>query len=193
MTQRDTPSENRAGGDRAGTTGADRMPALYDELRAIGRALMQREAPGHTLQPTVLVHEAFLRLSRETRSSWNDDTHLKAVAATAMRRVLIDHARRRAADKRGGPQRARSDILDIADRSGPTPSELVAIDDALLRLASVSQRQAQVVEMRYFGGMTFEQVADLLSVSINTAKNDWRFARAWLQRALDDEPETDAT
>lgn len=140
------------------------------------------------MQPTVLVHEAFLRMSRESSSSFADETHFKAVAATVMRRVLIDHARRRTAAKRGGGRVVRLERMDVqGEEGGLLPEELLALDDALRRLESESGRRGRVVELRYFGGLTFERIAGMLDVSVNTAKNDWRFARAWLQRALDEE------
>lgn len=161
--------------------------AIYDELRAVSRGLMRNEDAGHTLQPTVLVHEAFLRISQETSSLFNDEAHFKAVAAMVMRRVLIDHARSRTAAKRGGGRPLSLERIEPVadDDEGLSPEELLALDDALDRLQEKSPRQARVVELRFFGGLTFEQVARTLDVSPNTAKNDWRFARAWLQRLLD--------
>jgi len=176
------------------TARAALFEAVYDELRTVSRALMMRENPGHTLQPTVLVHEAFLRLSQESASRFNDETHFKAVAATIMRRILIDHARKRSTAKRGNNrqtqltrQNTKQDIKD--NQQGLLPEDIIAIDDALRTLESHNPRQARVVELRYFGGLTFEQTARALDVSTNTAKNDWRFARAWLQRQLDAEPQ----
>lgn len=162
--------------------------AVYDELRSVSRGLMTRENPGHTLQPTVLVHEAFLRLSQESSSRFNDETHFKAVAATIMRRILIDHARKRSASKRGGRRPVHLNNIETGnDQDGLLPEEILALDDALHTLESHNPRQARVVELRYFGGLTFEQTARAIGVSTNTAKNDWRFARAWLQRRLDGE------
>lgn len=158
---------------------------VYDELRSVSRGLMAKEAPGHTLQPTVLVHEVYLKLSRESDATWTDEAHLKAVAATVMRRLLIDHARSRMALKRGGGRKVQVEALDPEAESGLRDSDLLSLDEALTRLRDASERQARVVEMRYFGGMTFDQIATAIGVSPNTAKNDWRFARAWLQRAVE--------
>ncbi len=161
------------------------LPRVYEELRALGQRMMNREGPGHTLQPTVLVHEVFLKLSREDAQQWADEVHFRAVAAMAMRRVLIDHARARSAAKRGGGRKAHLDGLDPAASTGITNEDLLGLDEALDTLRALNERQARVVELRYFGGMTFEQVAESIGVSTNTAKNDWRFARAWLQRELE--------
>jgi RNA polymerase sigma factor (TIGR02999 family) len=198
-------TERTAGGDRAGSTGdgldcaaSGRGPEagawverVYDELRGLGRRLMERESTAHTLQPTVLVHEAYLRLARENSSAWNDETHFRAVAATIMRRLLVDHARGRAALKRGGGSaKLALESIEPADPgSAFTPEELLALDEALTDLREASERQARVVELRFFGGMRFEQIARELGVSMNTAKNDWRFALAWLARKLRAEDE----
>lgn len=162
------------------------LRGLYDELRDVGRRLMRQESAGHTLQPTVLIHEVYLKLSREEDSVWTDEVHFKAVAATIMRRVLVDHARARSAAKRGGGRKTALPHLDPADEAGVSPDELLGLDDALVALRALNERQARVVELRYFGGLSFAQVAEVLDVSVNTAKNDWRFARAWLQNKLSD-------
>jgi RNA polymerase sigma factor (TIGR02999 family) len=147
---------------------------------------MRNEDAGHTLQPTVLVHEAFLRISQETSSLFNDEAHFKAVAAIVMRRVLIDHARSRSTAKRGGGRPLSLDRIEpVADDGGLSPDELLALDEALTLLGERSPRQARVVELRFFGGLGFEEIGRTLDVSSNTAKNDWRFARAWLQQSLD--------
>ncbi|MEQ8850171.1 MAG: ECF-type sigma factor [Phycisphaerales bacterium] len=164
------------------------VPRVYDELRELGQRMMRREGPGHTLQPTVLVHEVFLKLAREDAQQWSDEAHFRAVAAIAMKRVLIDHARARAASKRGGGRKPSLDGLDPAADTVIAPEDLLGLNDALEELRARSERQARVVELRYFGAMTFEQVAGILGVSVNTAKNDWRFARAWLQRRLEGGP-----
>ena len=161
------------------------LPRLYEELRILGQQLMRHERPGHTLQPTVLVHEVFMKLSGENGQNWADEAHFRAVAATAMRRILIDHARARAAVKRGRGRKATLEGLDPAASAGIPPEDLLELDSALDALRALNERQARVVELRYFGGMTFEQAAETIGVSTNTAKNDWRFARAWLQRRIE--------
>lgn len=154
---------------------------LYDALRAIAAGQLRRERIGHTLQPTALVHEAFLRLGPLSTA---DRPTLLACAARQMRQLLIDHARRRQRLKRGGGARRFSlDSRDLAisDR----PADLLDLDDALHRLAELSSRQAEVVTLRFFGGMSMPEVAVALNVSPRTVEGDWTFARAWLKRELD--------
>ncbi|MEQ8766166.1 MAG: ECF-type sigma factor [Planctomycetota bacterium] len=158
---------------------------LYDDLRQMATARMRSEGAHHTLQPTALVHEAFLRLISQDRVDWQGRTHFLAVAATTMRRVLVDHARSRGAKKRGGAQRRRElDPDQPADWQDPT--ELIALDEALEELAKKQPRQARVIELRFFGGLSLEETAEILEVSRDTIKLDWRFARAWLNRSLGD-------
>ncbi|MFN7733550.1 MAG: sigma-70 family RNA polymerase sigma factor [Pirellula sp.] len=161
------------------------MAHVYDELRAIAANRMREENAGHTLQPTALVNEVFLRMVGQTRVNWKDRSHFFAVAANLMRRVLIDHARRRAAGKRGGG--AKKLILDQEAilSSDTDPLDLVALDDVLTRLAQLNERHARVVELRYFAGLGVEETAEALGVSAATIKNDWRIARAWLAVQLD--------
>jgi len=164
---------------------ADRLaPLVYDTLHGLAAHFMRAEREDHTLQPTVLVHDAYMRLMGERASSWNNRAHFFSIAAQAMRRMLVDHARRRRTAKRDG-----GDRVTLDDHMAESPSrsvDLLALDDALTQLAALDARQARVVELRYFGGLTVEQTAEAIGVSPATVKRDWSFARAFLQRALDD-------
>ena len=161
---------------------------LYAELRALAGSFLGRERAGHTLQPTALVHEAWIRLSAEDDSRWVDRTHFFRVAAQVMRRVLVDHARRRGRDKRGGGNRRLTLVTDITPALDQTDElDLLALDDALVRLAELSAPQARVVELRFFAGLTVDEVAQTLEISPRTVANHWRLARAWLSRALSGE------
>jgi RNA polymerase sigma-70 factor, ECF subfamily len=156
---------------------------VYGELRRIAGAYLRRERRGHTLQTTALVHEAYLRLNGEGRASWPDRAGFCAAAAQTIRRILTDHARARRRLKRGGTgRRVRLDpgMLAAAGES----IDILALDEALQRLATLSPRQARIVELRYFGGLTDEEIAEMLAVSRRTVQSDWRGARAWLHREL---------
>lgn len=171
-----------AGGDRAAF---DRLtPVIYGELRRLAGAYMRRERPGHTLSATELVSEAFLRLAGGAPPEYEDRVHFFAVAAHQMRRILVDHARRRAADKRGGQHRPVT--FDESLHVGDPPDDLVALDDALQALAAIDERKARAVELRYFGGMDQKEIAAALSVHENTVARDLRFAEAWLRRSMTD-------
>lgn len=166
----------------------DAFELLYGELHRIASDMARREPGGGTLQPTALLHEAWLRLARESGGSIRDREHLKAVASLAMRRVAVDAARKRLADKRGGGwQRV---TLSGASRSAEPREELDILDlhAALERLEAAKPRLALLVEMRFFGGLSMEQVAEVLGVSESTAYTDWRAARAWLSRELSEPP-----
>lgn len=164
-------------------TALDRLtPAVYDELRRLAGAYMRKERPGHTLSPTELVSEAFLRLAGGEHPAYEDRVHFFAVAARHMRRILVDHARRRTADKRGG--RDRPVTLDEELIAGERPDELVALDEALEALAAVDERKARVVELHYFGGMAQKEIAAALGVHENTVARDLRLAEAWLNRHM---------
>lgn len=157
---------------------------LYQELRAVAEAIMRGRSAGQTLQPTALVHEAWMKLAASEAADPNDRAHFMAIAATAMRQILVDHARGRAAIKRGGGARRLSiDDFDAPDRVA-APDQVLIIDECLRRLARLDPRQAQVVEMRVFSGMTVEEVATALSMSTRTVELDWRMARAWLADEL---------
>lgn len=159
------------------------MPLLYDELHRLAVYYMRSERAGHTLQPTALVNEAYLRLVDQRESNWQNRAHFIAAAAQAMRRVLIDHARSKQRVKRGGMQ-VKVPLEDIALAAEEQPQDLIALDAALDRLAQLDARQSKIVELRYFGGLTVEQTAEVLGVSAPTVKRDWAVARAWLHREL---------
>jgi RNA polymerase sigma factor (TIGR02999 family) len=162
------------------------LPLVYDELRQLARRYLSRERPGHTLQPTALVHEAYIRLVDQTRVDWQGRTHFFAVGARVMRNLLIDHARARGRAKRGGDWRK----ITLAEGSTPFKDgdldldQLLAVDEALQRLSEVDERQARVVELRFFGGLTVPEVAHVLGVSQRTVEGDWTHSRAWLKREL---------
>ncbi len=160
---------------------------LYDELRELAQGMMNHERPNHTLQPTALVHEVFLRLINAQDLEINSQDHFFMLAAQVMRRVLIDHARGANRIKRGGNQQHIS--LTIADPESDQPidpSELLAIDEAIERLRALDERKAKVVELRFFAGLDEQAVARVLGIARSTASSDWRFARAWLLRELAD-------
>jgi RNA polymerase sigma factor (TIGR02999 family) len=158
-------------------------PIVYDELHQLASALMRRERPDRTLQPTMLVHDAYLRLVGQRETTWQNRSHFYGVAAQAMRRLLVDHARRRDAAKRDGGERITLDEALLASDTG-RPLELLALDAALERLAAQHARSARLVELRFFAGLEAEQAADVLGISRATATRDWTFARAFLQREL---------
>jgi RNA polymerase sigma-70 factor, ECF subfamily len=160
------------------------MAHIYDELREIAAREMRSERPGHTLQPTALVSEAFLRMVDQANTNWRDKSHFCAIAAHVMRRILVDHARKRSAGKRGGRRNKLllSDELIVTDATDPM--DIVAIDDVLTELGRMNERHARIVELRYFAGLTIEETAEALGVSPATVKNDWRVARAWLSSQL---------
>lgn len=172
-----------AGGDRGAFDGA--VALVYDELRRLAHAQLRRERPGHTLDTGALVHEAYLRLGDGRGAAWEGRGHFLAVAAAAMRRVLVDHARRAHAAKRGGAAHPLPlDDAALASAAALPDERLLALDDALARLAALDPRQARVVECRYFGGLTEEETARALGMGLRTVKRDWARARAWLYRAL---------
>lgn len=169
--------------DGDGEALAELMPLVYDELRRMAKRYMHSQPSGHTLQTTALIHEAYLKLADNPEKRWQNRTHFFAVAARAMRHILVDHARVRAADKRGGGQPFVS-IDDVAVVSTERAAEVVALDDALNALARHDERKARVVELRYFGGLTNNETAEILNVSEETILRDWRFAKLWLLREL---------
>lgn len=159
------------------------VPLVYAELRRLARHYLSVERHGHTLQPTALVHEAYLRLTKLKQIDWQNRTHFFAVSATIMRRILVDHARTVRAHKRG----LGWDIVSLNEATLPPPSrapEILALDEALTRLTVLDERQAKVVELRFFGGMNEEETANALGVSSRTVKRDWRIAKAWLFKEL---------
>ena len=166
---------------------ADRLlPLVYDELRAIAANYFFRQPAGHTLQPTALVHEVFLRLVDPNCVQIKDRAHFFALAAKAMRQILVDHARRKHAAKRGGAMR-EVPLEEVAAPDSMQPVDLVALDEALVRLAELDERQSRIVEMRFFGGLSNQEVADVLGVSLRTVEGEWSMARGWLRRAIDGE------
>ena len=165
------------------------LPMVYDELRDLAANLLRSERANHTLQPTALVHEAYMKLVDQSRVDWKGKTHFYAVSASAMRRILIDHARTKGRDKRGGQwQRVVLDDVDVAD--GQNVVDAVALDAALESLQAVDPDQARIVELRFFGGLTVEEVAEVVGVSKRKIEGDWTHAKAWLRSALD--PGTDS-
>lgn len=170
----------------AGQASADRLFELvYPELRRLAGSYMAGERAGHTLQPTAVVNEAYLRLADLSRMKWQGRTHFFAVGARVMRRLLIDHARGHASQKRGGEwRRVTLSGTGGSDDRGLEPEELLELDRALGKLQALDERQARVVELRYFGGLTVAEVAEALGVSRRTVEGDWTHARAWLRREL---------
>jgi len=168
---------------------------IYDELRRMAAAMMARERAAQTLQATALLHEAYLRLVAQTRVDWQGRTHFLAIGAQALRRVLVDHARARLRDKRGGG-RVRVELNEDALISPERDHDVLAVDAALTKLARIDERQARVVELRFFAGLTVEEVAAALGLSKRTIEGEWTVARAWLRRELadvgDDQPDAGA-
>ena len=162
---------------------ANVFPLIYEELRRLAQIQLQREPDGHTLSPTALVHEAYMRLIDYSRMEWNGRSHFMAVAATAMRRILVEHARGHRSLKRGGAlQRVSIESVQVATEE--RAELLIAVDEALNRLKEIDPRQAQVVECRFFGGMTEEETAEALGIGLRTAKRDWAKAKVWLHKEI---------
>ena len=159
------------------------LPLVYNELRALAQARLGHERPDHTLQATALVHEAYIRLVGWEQQSWSDRAHFYRAAAEAMRRILIDHARRRARAKRGGG-RVRVDLEFANLSTWNDPDELLALDEALCRLMDEDPMAAEIVKLRFFTGLSVEDTAKALELSVRTVHREWKFARAWLFRAL---------
>ncbi len=176
----------RAWGD-GNQAALDRLtPLVYAQLRQAAHRYMARERRGHTLQTTALVNEVYLRLAKAREMRWQDRVHFFALSAQMMRRILTDHARARQYAKRGGGAQVVS--LDEAPEVSPKPrADLVALDDALQRLAAVDERKSRVVELRYFGGLSVEETGEVLKVSPETVMRDWKLAKAWLLRELSGE------
>ena len=164
------------------------MPFVYDELRRLARSFLARERDGHTLQPTALVNEAYLRLVDQTRVEWQNRAHFYGIASRMMRRVLIDHARAHVTDKRGGGA-VRLSLEDVQLPAEQRAAGLVALDEALGRLAAMDERKCRVVEMRFFGGLSDEEIAEVLGVTTRTVLRDWKKARLWLYRELSESRE----
>jgi RNA polymerase sigma factor (TIGR02999 family) len=159
------------------------LSLVYEELRRLAAAKMALEAPGQTLQPTALVHEAWLRLTNDDQRKWNDRTHFFAAAAEAMRRILVDNARRKRAERHGGGQQ-RVEMPELAAEVLETDDRVLAVNEALEKFAALDPQKAELVKLRYFAGMTLEQAAEALGISERTAKRHWAFARAWLHEEI---------
>ena len=162
------------------------IPLVYDELRRLAHKHMRREKAGHVLQTSALVNEAYLRLAGESQVQWQHRAHFFGIAARLMRRILVDDARRRSFDKRGGSriQVSLSDALSVAQEQA---ANLLALDDALKNLAANDARQGEIVELRFFGGLSIDETAEVLKVSPGTVMRDWTFARAWLRNEMSDD------
>ena len=158
------------------------MPLVYEELRRVASKCLAAERNDHTLQPTALVHEAYLRLVKQDSVSWQNRVHFFAVAARMMRRVLVDHARRHAAAKRGGGSVTL--VFEDAIAGQNNTLELIALDDAMQRLAELDSRQCQIVELRFFGGLSLEETSRIMELSPTTIKREWATARLWLHQAI---------
>ena len=168
-------------GDRDALEGL--IPVVYWELRRIAARYFRHERPDQTLQPTALVHEAYFKLIDQDHARWQNRAQFFGVAAQLMRRILVDHARTRIAAKRGGGMTPIT-LVDVADASSPRGVDVIALDDALTRLASLYPEQGRLVELRYFGGMTIEETGEAMGISPATVKRQWTVARAWLLRDL---------
>ncbi|HEV8428036.1 MAG TPA: sigma-70 family RNA polymerase sigma factor [Pyrinomonadaceae bacterium] len=159
------------------------MPIVYDELRRQAARYLRRELPGHTLQTTALIHEAYVRLVDQRNVQWQNRAHFFGIAAQMMRRILVDHARTKKRAKRGGSHiKVSLDDANIAVRSQDL--DVVAVDEALSRLAKIDEQQSRVVELRFFSGLTVEETAEVIHISPATVKRDWSMAKAWLHREL---------
>jgi RNA polymerase sigma-70 factor (ECF subfamily) len=155
------------------------LPLIYDELRSLAANYLRRERPDHTLEPTALVHEAYLRMVDQTQVNWQNRAHFFGVAAQMMRRILVDHARAHNAEKRGQDFQKFS-LDENIDKAVERSSELIALDDALHALAEIDEQKGRIVELRFFGGLSIDETAEVLGVSAPTVKRQWRMAKAWL-------------
>lgn len=160
------------------------LPAVYEELRRVAAGFMQGERPDHTLQPTALVHEAYLRMANQRQSAWQNRAQLLGIFARMMRRILIDHANARLAAKRGGKDAVRIALDENIDIPAVKELNLLEVDESLQRLERLDDQQAKIVEMRFFGGLTIEEIATVLTISPTTVKREWAVAKRWLQRDL---------
>jgi RNA polymerase sigma factor (TIGR02999 family) len=175
-----------AWGDGDQTARDELLPLVYDELRRLAHRYMNRERPGHTLQTSALVNEAFVRLVNQREARWQNRAHFFGIAAQMMRRILVDYARNRQFEKRGGKARQvtlKEDLIVSEERS----AKMVALDDALRGLAAIDPRKSRVVELRFFGGLSIDETAEVLAVSPGTVMRDWTLAKAWLRREMSSE------
>lgn len=159
------------------------MPLVYEELRQMARRYMRRQPSGHTFQTTELIHEAYLKIAKSGDRNWENRAHFFGVAARAMRQILVDYARSKSSQKRGGWQE-KITLADDAATTSNSSKEIVALDDALRNLEQIDSRRGQVVELKFFGGLTVEEIAEVLKISTKTVNRDWQFARTWLLREL---------
>lgn len=164
------------------------LPVVYQELRRLAASYIRHEKPGQTLQPTALVHEAYLRLMKDRPDRWQNKAHFCAIAAHSMRQILIERARARNAQKRWG-EKARITLEEELVQGGERSVDLLALDEAIERLAALDPEQARIVELRFFGGLTVEETGDALDISPATVKRHWTVARAWLARELEGRPD----
>jgi RNA polymerase sigma-70 factor, ECF subfamily len=163
------------------------LPIVYAELRRLAASYLRRERPGHTLQPTALVHEAYVRLMDQRQVDWGNRAQFIGLAAVMMRRILVNHARDRVAEKRGGGAE-HVPLTLVGEGIGAAEVNLLDLHDALSRLSASDPRKGQIVELKFFGGMTTDEIADALRISTATVERDWKFARAWLYRAVSGDP-----
>jgi RNA polymerase sigma factor (TIGR02999 family) len=184
------PSDDRAA--REAQPGGELLAQLYTELRSLAGVLTRQLPPGQTLQPTALVHEAYLRLVRNQDPGWEGRRHFFGAAARAMREILIEQARRKASQKRGG-QAQRVELAEGLAWIEPPADDLIALDEAIARLQAEDPRLAEIVQLRYFTGLSVEETAGVVGASVRTVKRDWRYARAWLARQLGKDPADDGT
>jgi RNA polymerase sigma factor (TIGR02999 family) len=175
-----------SGGDRAAL---DRLlPLVFDELRRLAASYLRRERAGHTLQPTALVNEAYLRLVDQDGVRWQNRAHFFGIAANLMRQILVDHARQRAAEKRGGSDQQRLSLTQAERIVRHEDVDVLALNEALERLAEFDPQQARIVELKFFGGLTIEEICEVAGLSHATVEREWKLARAWLRRELSDRP-----
>src|SRR5437879_2501986 len=160
------------------------LPAVYDELRRVAAGFLRGERPDHTLQPTALVHEAYLRMADQRQSSWQNRAQLLGIFARMMRRILLDHAGARFAEKRGGKEAVRITLDDALDVYQENQLDLFEVEEALRRLEKLDPIQAKIVELRFFGGLTIEELSGVLNISPTSVKREWAVAKRWLQREL---------
>ena len=159
------------------------MPLVYDELHRLARSYMRHQPSGHTFQTTELIHEAYLKLAKQDKRTWENRVHFFGVAAQAMRHILVDHARSKHSQKRGGWQE-RVTLTDISAVTQDETADIIALDDALKTLTTLDDRKSRVVELKFFAGLTTDEIAQVLKISPETVKRDWRFARTWLLREM---------
>jgi RNA polymerase sigma factor (TIGR02999 family) len=169
-------------GDRAALD--QLVPLVFDELRRLAHSYLRRERAEHTLQPTALVNEAYLRLADQRRVNWQSRAHFFGIAANLMRQILVDHARQRAAEKRGGADLQRLSLTQAERVVNHEDVDVLALNEALERLNGFDEQQARIVELKFFAGLTIEETAEVLNVSHATVERDWKLARAWLKREL---------